>query len=100
VNVMRFNKGAVQFHFRIEEQTPRHVAWTCVSAPKVPEEWVDTQVIFDLLPNDEGTVLRFAHRGWRSVEGAYADSNTVWGELMHRLRSYAEGGPSEPYFKG
>jgi len=29
-----------------------------------------------------------------------AGCNMVWGELMHRLRSYAEGVPEEPRFKG
>jgi hypothetical protein len=61
---------------------------------------VDTRLTFDLAPNDGQTTLRFGHRGWRSIEGAYADCNTVWGELMHRLASHAEGKPTQPYFSG
>ena len=100
VNVFRFNNGKVEFHFRVDEQTPRRVAWTCVRAPKVPDEWVDTRLTFELAAQDQGTTLHFGHRGWRSVDGAYADCNTVWGELMQRLRSHAEGKPTEPYFTG
>lgn len=100
INVFRFHQGEVEFHFRVDEQTPTHVAWTCVRAAKVPEEWVDTRLTFDLSANDGGTLLRFAHRGWRSIEGGYVDCNTVWGALMHRLWSRAEGKPTEPYFKG
>jgi uncharacterized protein YndB with AHSA1/START domain len=100
VNVFRFDGGNVEFHFRVDEQAPRRIAWTCIRAPKVPDEWVDTRLTFDLAPNDGQTTLRFGHRGWRSIEGAYADCNTVWGELMHRLASHAEGKPTEPYFSG
>jgi peroxiredoxin/uncharacterized protein YndB with AHSA1/START domain len=100
VNVFRFNNGNLEFHFRVDQQTPRHVAWTCVRAPKVPDEWVDTRLTFELAAQDSGTTLRFGHRGWRSIDGAYADCNTVWGELMQRLRSHAEGKPTEPYFTG
>jgi len=100
VNVFRFDGGNVEFHFRVDEQTPRRIGWTCVRAPKVPDEWVDTRLTFDLTPNDGQTKLRFGHRGWRSIEGAYADCNTVWGELMHRLASQAEGKPTQPYFSG
>jgi uncharacterized protein YndB with AHSA1/START domain len=100
VNVLRFNNGNVEFHFRVDEQTPRHVAWTCIRAAKVPDEWVDTRLTFDLAEQDSGTKLRFGHRGWRSTEGAYAECNTTWGELMQRLRSHAEGKPTQPYFSG
>ena len=100
VNVLRFNNGAVEFHFRVDEQTPRRVAWTCVRAPKVPDEWVDTRLTFELAEQDSGTKLRFGHRGWRSTEGAYAECNTVWAELMRRIGSHAEGKATQPYFSG
>ena len=100
VDVFRFEDGAVEFRFQVDEQTPSHVAWTCVEGPKVPPEWVGTRVVFDLSPDGTGTVLRFGHLGWRSVDGGYAQCNTVWGELMHRLRTQAEGKPTEPYFAG
>lgn len=100
INIFRFNNGTLEFHFRVDEQSPRHVAWTCVPAPKVPDEWVDTRLAFDLATQESATILRFGHWRWRSIEGAYASCNTVWGELMHRLRAHAEGKPTEPYFKG
>jgi uncharacterized protein YndB with AHSA1/START domain len=98
LDVFRFDGGNVEFRFHVDEQTPSHVAWTCVEGPKVPAEWVGTRVVFDLSPDGRGTMLRFGHLGWRSVEGGYAQCNTVWGELMQRLRAQAEGRPTEPYF--
>jgi uncharacterized protein YndB with AHSA1/START domain len=99
VNVFRFHSGAVEFLFRVDELSPSRVSWTCLAGPKVPAEWVGTRVTFDLAPAEGGgTVLRFGHRGWRSVEGEYPACNTVWGDLMHRLKALAEGKPRGPYF--
>ena len=98
-NVFRFHGGAVEFHFRVDELTDRRVSWTCVAAPKVPDEWVGTRITFDLAAGEDGaTVVRFGHREWRSIEGEFPACNTVWGELMHRLKASAEGRPSGPYF--
>lgn len=99
VNIFRFHNGAVEFHFRVDELTPDHVAWTCQRAEKVPEEWVGTRVTFDLAPAAGGTLVRFGHLNWRSVDGEYPACNTVWGELMHRLKDCAEGKPRGPYFQ-
>jgi uncharacterized protein YndB with AHSA1/START domain len=98
VNVFRFMDGAVEFHFRVDELTDRRIAWTCLSAPKVPEEWVGTRVTFDLSPADGGTLVRFGHLGWRSTEGEFPACNTVWGDLMHRLKASVEGKPRGAYF--
>jgi uncharacterized protein YndB with AHSA1/START domain len=99
-NVFRFDGGAVEFHFLVEQHGVAHTEWRCVRAPKVPDEWVDTRIVWELAPSEAGTRLRFGHLGWRSLDGQYRACNTVWGELMHRLRDIAEGNPSEPYFGG
>ena len=99
VNLFRFHGGAVTFHFRVDELTPNRVAWTGIAGPKMPDEWVGTRITFDLSPEKNGgTLLRFGHLGWRSIDGEFPACNTVWGELMHRLKDSAEGKPSGPYF--
>jgi uncharacterized protein YndB with AHSA1/START domain len=99
VNIFRFHDGGVEFHFRVDELSGSRIAWTCIAAPKVPAEWVGTRVTFDLSPAENGgTVVRFGHRGWRSVEGEFPACNTVWGDLMHRLKECSEGRPRGPYF--
>jgi len=101
VNVFGFNGGAVEFHFRIDEnEAPHRLAWTCLAAPRVPAEWVGTRVTAEVASEDGKTRLRFAHRGWASAGGAYAMCNTTWGHLMHRLREVAEGGSPGPFFAG
>ena len=99
VDVFRFGGGAVVFHFRVDELGPGRVAWTCVPGEKTPPEWVGTEVTFEMQRLPEGkTRLDFAHRGWRSAEGELPQCNTVWGELMHRLKDSAEGKPRGAYF--
>ncbi len=50
VAIFRFDGGAVEFHFRLDELSPGRAAFTCVPAPKVPAEWVGTRLTFDLAP--------------------------------------------------
>ncbi len=101
VNVLGFERGSIEFHFRVDEsEAPRHLAWTCLAAPKVPPEWVWTRITADVGEEQGKTRLRFAHRGWASAEGAYAMCNTTWGHLMHRLRDAAEGRAPGPFFEG
>lgn len=95
----RFNGGAVEMPFRVDEISPSRVAWTCVSGPKLPPEWLGTRVEFDLQPRGSGgTDLRFAHSNWGSTSGGYSECNTTWGELMHRLKAAAEGHPRGAFF--
>jgi uncharacterized protein YndB with AHSA1/START domain len=101
VDVFRFIGGAVEFHFRVDELGPKRIAWTCVPGEKTPPEWLPTKITFDMRPGADGTTqLDFAHRGWRSADGDLPQCNTVWGELMHRLKDSAEGKPRGPYFTG
>jgi uncharacterized protein YndB with AHSA1/START domain len=93
-----FHKRATVFQMRYEALDPaKRVVWACEGGP---DEWVGTKVCFDLEPGEGGgTVVRFAHRDWRSTEGAFPDCNTVWGYLMHSLKSHCEGGKPGPYFE-
>jgi len=101
VEVFRFMGGAVQFQFRVDELGPERIAWSCVPAANTPPEWLPTKITFDMKRTPDGkTSLDFAHRGWRSAGGEFPQCNTVWGELMHRLKDSAEGRPRGPYFTG
>jgi len=98
INIFGFEEGEVEFHFRVDELGEQGGRWTCVAAPKVPEEWVGTVIHFTIESAEEGVALRFGHLGWRRTDGAMTRCNAVWGELMHRLRDFAEGRSRGPYF--
>lgn len=100
--VFGFDQGKVKFHFRPDEQrAPEVILWTGVPGPEMPDEWIGTQIDVRLTAAaDDKTVMRFAHRNWRTIEGAYCECNTTWGELMYRIRDDCEGRPRGPLFAG
>jgi len=59
-------------------------------------EWEGTVLSFVVEPTPEGAVLRFEHRGWRDVTDFCASCNSMWGNLMFRLKGFAETGRPQP----
>lgn len=100
INIFRFNQGAVEFHFRVDRHSSDGLQWTCVEAAKVPTEWIDTKITFDLNETEGVTIVKLGHRNWERNDGALALCNTTWGMLMHHLRDYVENGTVNPYFTG
>lgn len=100
--VFGFDGGRVRFHFRVDEHLPgERVLWTGIEGANMPAEWVGTQIDVRLSKAEGGgTRLQFAHRNWRSIEGAFCTCNTTWGELMYRLKDFCEGRPRGPLFTG
>jgi uncharacterized protein YndB with AHSA1/START domain len=91
-----FNHGMV-FRMRVDELAPSsRTSWTCLDGP---EEWIGTQVSFDLVRRSEGTTMvRFTHSGWRAEEGMYPSATSTWAQIMPHLKRYAEGKGQDPYF--
>jgi uncharacterized protein YndB with AHSA1/START domain len=84
-----FEGRSAVFRMRLDELTPgRRVAWSCHGDHP---EWTGTRLTWDLAPADGATAVRFTHAGWREASRYMASCNTTWGELMHRLKAYAEG---------
>jgi uncharacterized protein YndB with AHSA1/START domain len=100
--VFRFDSGRVAFHFAVEEEVQgERVLWRGIEGPGMPAEWVGTRIDVRLTrTSSDRTRMQFAHRDWRSIEGAYCSCNTTWGELVYRLRDWCEGRPRGPLFTG
>ena len=62
------------------------------------KEWAGTRLLFRLQPSNAGTLLRFAHTGWRADTDYFVSCNTVWGALLFRLKAAAEGKSPGPLF--
>jgi uncharacterized protein YndB with AHSA1/START domain len=71
----------------------RSVVWHCISGYP---EWEDTQISFDLEVARDGTLLHFAHRGWRRTSGYYPKYNFEWAKYLVSLRNYLEKGKGFP----
>jgi len=68
--------------------------WFCESG----KEWSGTALIFRLEAAGAGTLVRFTHAGWQFASDYFVSCTTIWGELMFRLKSAAEGKPRGPLF--
>ncbi|HTP85595.1 MAG TPA: SRPBCC domain-containing protein [Bryobacteraceae bacterium] len=94
VNLGFFNRATVYKLRMSSEARPGHVDWTCESG----DEWRGTHIVFDLEANKNGTLIRFAHAGWRAETPYFVSCNTTWGGLMFRLKEAAEGRKPGPLF--
>jgi uncharacterized protein YndB with AHSA1/START domain len=89
-----FNRQTV---YRLKQQAnhpPDRAEWLCETG----QEWSGTRLLFQLESRDHGTLLRFTHAGWQSATDYFVSCNTVWGELMFRLKAAAEGKSPGPLF--
>jgi len=81
--------------FEVVEQDPAgRVQWRCVGGP---EDWVGTDVVFDIRTSGEETVLQFAHANWREPTEFMGHCSTKWAYFLLGLKSGLEGGTFTAY---
>jgi uncharacterized protein YndB with AHSA1/START domain len=99
--------GKLEFNFRTKagEQlgrivmevqalnSPDKVQWRGVDEP---EEWVGTDITFDLSQQDDLTIVLFGHRNWREATEFTAHCSMKWATFLLSLRDYVETGAGSP----
>jgi uncharacterized protein YndB with AHSA1/START domain len=94
----------LEFYFRrpepgavmqvVDLEPGRLVAWKCVQGP---EEWVDTEIRFELSDDGSGeTVLLFKHADWSDTGAFMHHCSTKWGYYLIGLKRGLEGGTATP----
>jgi len=78
----------------VESVLPQRIAWDVRESFR--QEWVGTNIVFSLRPDDNGTELLFAHRGFLKADEAYALFTTGWGIYLASLKEYLEKGQGTP----
>jgi uncharacterized protein YndB with AHSA1/START domain len=92
-----FDKRQMVFRMKIDKLEPgKRVVWSCYGDQP---EWNGTTLTWNIAREDDATVLRFTQSGWKATSEMYAICNSSWGELMHRLRDYAEGKSPGPHWQ-
>ncbi|MFO0780168.1 MAG: SRPBCC domain-containing protein [Nitrospira sp.] len=82
------------FEMDVLKQEPfKKVQWMCV---KGPEEWVGTEVSFDLKHENEFTIVLFGHRNWRESREFMAHCSTKWAVFLMSLKELIETGKGRP----
>src|SRR6266498_1011434 len=95
-----FPNTAERMRMRIERLDPgKAVEWACEG--NYPG-WAGTRLTWELLPtpNPGETTSFFRHAGFGDDYGdpQYAHVNWVWGQIVGRLKAYAETGQPQPFF--
>lgn len=99
--------GKIKFTFRtvtgdvkgemlmeVKELKPQQrVSWQCVEGP---DEWVGTEITFDLSQQDDQTILMFSHNNWREAVEFTAHCSMKWAVFLLSLRDYVETGKGKP----
>jgi uncharacterized protein YndB with AHSA1/START domain len=85
---------------RVAQLEPgRLVSWVCQG--DFPY-WTGTHITWELkpAPNSGETTLLFGHTGWAEdyPPDEYAHVNYTWGQIVARLKAYAETGQPQAFF--
>ncbi|MFD7734016.1 SRPBCC domain-containing protein [Kitasatospora phosalacinea] len=92
--VVRFRFPPGGFDMKVLEARPaEHVRWEVVEGP---EEWIGTQVVFELAQEDDWTIVLFRHEGWREPVEFMHHCSTKWAVYLMSLKKLAETGAGEP----
>jgi uncharacterized protein YndB with AHSA1/START domain len=83
------------FDMRVTESKPGElVRWRCVGGP---EEWIDTELTFQLKREEDQTVVLFKHAGWREAVEFMHHCSTKWAVFLLSLRNWIERAEGRPH---
>ncbi|CRK55798.1 Aha1 domain protein [Alloactinosynnema sp. L-07] len=92
--VLRFRFGAGGFDMKVLDLDPgKRVLWEVVDGP---EEWIGTEVAWNLDQVDDHTVVLFHHRGWKEPVEFMHHCSTKWAVFLMSLKSLVETGTGAP----
>ena len=93
--------GVIEFRFPpggfdmkvVEQQPGKKVRWEVVDGP---DEWVGTNVEWDLRQDGDYTIVMFRHRGWKEPVEFMHHCSTKWATYLMSLKSLVETGTGSP----
>jgi uncharacterized protein YndB with AHSA1/START domain len=94
--VIEFRFGeAGGFDMKVLETRPAElVRWEVVDGP---EEWIGTQVRFELKQENDWTIVLFSHAGWKEPVEFMHHCSTRWATFLMSLKKLVETGKGEPF---
>ncbi|HWJ32219.1 MAG TPA: hypothetical protein VNR59_07750 [Gaiellaceae bacterium] len=91
---VEFAIAPAPFDLRLEQSDERTVVWRTET---FPPHWVGTTIRWDVDARDGGSTVSFRHDGFPDEEEAGRVAYT-WGQIMVKLKQYAETGRADPVF--
>lgn len=74
-------------------ETNKKVQWRCKAGP---QEWIGTDITFDLKEEGDYTVLIFGHRNWKEAVEFTAHCSMKWATFLMSLKELIETGKGKP----
>lgn len=69
------------------------VQWTVINGP---EDWIGTDLTFNLNQEDDYTIILFSHSKWREANDHMSHCSMKWATFLLSLRQYVETGKGRP----
>lgn len=77
----------------VKQEPFKRVQWQCI---KGPDEWIGTEITFDLKQENEFTIVLFSHRNWKESSEFTAHCSMKWGVFLMSLKELIETGKGKP----
>ncbi len=61
------------------------------------EDWIGTEISFDLDRHDDQTRIRFVHANWSTHGDFYAQCSFSWAKYLISIRDLVEKGKGDPF---
>jgi uncharacterized protein YndB with AHSA1/START domain len=78
----------------LELDPAKRVLWQVVDGPAV---WIGTEISFDLVQEDDFTLVFFKHQGWKEPNEFMHHCSTKWALFLMSTKSLVETGAGAPY---
>ena len=91
---LEFAVAPLPFDLKLEQSDERTVVWRTETCPP---HWVGTTVRWDVETGEAGAIVSFRHAGLADDDEAGSVAYT-WGQIMVRLKAFAESGRPDPVF--
>ncbi|WP_280242709.1 SRPBCC family protein [Nocardia abscessus] len=92
--VLEFRFGAGGFDMQVRELEPgKRVLWEVIDGP---DDWVGTQLDWNLGQADDYTIVLFKHQGWKEPVESMYHCSTKWAVFLLSLKSLIETGKGAP----
>lgn len=78
----------------LEAEPGQRVLWRVTDGP---QEWIGTNIVWDLKQEDDYTIVLLKHEGWKEPVEFMHHCSTKWAVFLLSLKSLAETGAGSPY---
>ncbi len=88
-SIIKFRFNGAGPDFAVSELVPdKIVRWK--HSGNIPEAWMDTEILFQIQPEDGQTFVRFTHSNWQASSDFMAHCSTKWAVFLLSLKQLLE----------